>query len=77
MPKYYAKYRCLLCGKVFPVGQCAEVPDNKLQALLESAIKYRPYASNPAFRELSPPEHAVHNCNSQSIGLGVFAGFEA
>lgn len=75
MSKVFAKYRCLLCGKVFAIGQCAEIEDEKLPELLRSAIKFRPYASNPSFRDLTPPEHAMHCCDSESIGLGVFAGF--
>lgn len=76
MPKYYAKYRCLLCGAVFTMGNPAEIPTEKLQALLQRAIEYRPFSeSNPAFRDMSPPQYATHHCGGLRIGLAEFSGF--
>lgn len=73
MAKYYATYKCPLCGTIIQYGVPREVPYEKLPELLGKVIRNQQFQGNPYLYEA--PMHIPHKCADGSAGLAYFAGF--
>lgn len=74
MARYYAAYKCPLCGALLQYGESQSVPTVELPKLLERAVKNQQLAGNPY--AYMAPEHVAHFCPDGSVGLAHFAGFK-
>ena len=73
MSKYYAVYKCQLCGTPLGYGEAKEIPYDKLPELLGKVIQSQQFANNPYLQ--TAPMHIPHKCKDGSAGLAYFAGF--
>lgn len=73
MAKYYAVYKCPLCGRELRYGDPQEVPHNALPELLGKFQSLQKFANNPHLG--IPPSHVPCKCPDGSCGLAPFAGF--
>ena len=71
--KYFAVYKCSLCGKLLRLGDSAEIPYNKLPELLGQIIKNQSFAGNPYLHKV--PLYVPCKCDNEDAGLAYFAGF--
>lgn len=74
MSKYYAAYKCQLCGAVLQYGDAHEVPYNGLPDLLGKVIKNQQFVGNPYLHEA--PMQLPHQCKDGSCGMAYFIGFK-
>ena len=73
MSKYYAVYKCPLCGNILKYGESIEIPYDELPNLLGLVIRNQKFAGNPYLYQA--PMHIPHKCRDGSAGLAQFAGF--
>ena len=73
MDKYFAAYKCQLCGKIMTYGEPVSVPHDKLPELCAMVVRNQAVSGNPVLHEA--PMHMVHNCVGKNCGLATFAGF--
>lgn len=73
MAKYYATYKCPLCGTLIYYGEPSEVPYDKLPELLGKVINNQRFQGHPILHQA--PMHIPHKCKDGSAGLAQFAGF--
>lgn len=72
--KYFAAYKCQLCGKVVMYGEPAELPDdNAAHQLVQQFIGIQKNQSNPFVKK--PPMYVPHRCKDGSAGIAMFSGF--
>lgn len=75
MPKYYAIYKCPLCGTLLKTTEnTIEIPYDELPKLLGKYIRTQQFAGNPYLYEA--PSHIPCKCKDGSAGLAAFAGFK-
>ena len=74
MAKYYAVYKCPLCGKLLRTGEAREVPYDRLPELCGRFMWDQQFASNPYLNTAS--SHVPCKCVDGSCGLAAFAGFK-
>ena len=72
--KYYAVYKCPLCGTMFRYGEPHEVPEQQLPELLAMVIKNQNFFGHPTL--YTAPMHIPHKCLNGDAGLATFAGFK-
>lgn len=73
--KYFATYKCPLCGKLLTPSSSVEIPYEQLPALLGKAVQNQMFAGNPYLHQV--PMHVVCKCNDGNAGLAPFVGFVA
>ena len=73
MNKYYASYKCPLCGKLMIYGEPHEIAYNDLPKLAGMVVKNQMFMGNPALYQA--PMHVPCKCPDGSCGLAAFAGF--
>ena len=71
--KYWAVYKCPLCGKLSRLGDSVEIPYDKLPELLGQIMKNQLFAGNPYLHKA--PLYIPCKCNNGNAGLAQFAGF--
>lgn len=71
--RYYATYKCPLCGKLLRYGDATEIPYDDLPKLAGMVVKNQMFMSNPALYKA--PMHIPCKCDDGSCGLAAFAGF--
>lgn len=71
--KYYAVYKCQLCGKLQRLGEAQEIPYNSLPELCAKVIQNQLFAGNPYLHQA--PMHVPHKCADGNCGMSIFAGF--
>ena len=74
MAKYYAAYKCPLCGTLLQYGAAKSVPYDALPELLGRVVRNQKFAGNPYLYEA--PMQVPHKCPDGSAGLAYFAGFK-
>ncbi len=71
--KYWAVYKCSLCGQLLKLKESAEIPYSELPILLGKVIRNQQFAGNPYLHKV--PMHIVCQCKNGNAGLAYFAGF--
>lgn len=71
--KYWAVYKCPLCGKLSRLGDSVELPYNKLSEILASVIKNQQFIGHPLLYRA--PLYIPCKCDNGNAGLAQFAGF--
>lgn len=71
--KYWAVYKCPLCGKLSRLSDSVEIPYDELPNLLAHVIKNQTFINNPYLYQA--PMHIPCKCNDGNAGLAQFAGF--
>lgn len=71
--KYWAVYKCPLCGKLSRLGDSVELPYDKLPEILASVIKNQQFLGHPLLYRA--PLHIPCKCDNGNAGLAQFAGF--
>lgn len=71
--KYFAVYKCPLCGKLSRIADSVEIPYNQLPDLLGKVIRNQTFAGNPYLYQA--PMYVVCKCADGNAGLAQFAGF--
>lgn len=74
MNRYYAMYKCQLCGALLRYGEPHEIPYDKLPELLGMVIRRQHLASNPYLN--TAPMQVPCKCKDGSAGMAYFAGFK-
>lgn len=74
MAKYYAVYKCPLCGALLRSGEAQEVPYDRLPELCGRFMLDQRFAGNPYLHTAS--SHVPCKCADGSCGLASFAGFK-
>ena len=74
MSKYYATYKCQMCGAVIKYGEPTEIPVYALPQLIAKVIQQNQiFAGNPYLHQAQM--YLPHICKDGSGGLAVFVGF--
>ncbi|MBQ4120892.1 MAG: hypothetical protein IJD35_02645 [Clostridia bacterium] len=73
MARYYATYKCALCGRIIRYGNPTEVTESQLPELLGRVIQNQQFAGNPYLYQA--PMYIPHKCGNGNGGLAQFAGF--
>ena len=74
MAKFFAAYKCQLCGKVVMYGDPAELPDgDTAYRLVQEFIGVQKQQGNPFVKK--PPMYVPHKCKDGSSGIAIFSGF--
>lgn len=71
--KYWAVYKCPLCGKLSRLGDSVEIPYDELPNLLGKVMQNQLFAGNPYLHKA--PLHIPCKCDNGNAGLAQFAGF--
>lgn len=71
--RYFAVYKCPLCGKLSRLADSVEIPYDELPALLGKVIQNQSFAGNPYFYKA--PMYVSCKCADGNAGLAQFAGF--
>ena len=75
MSKYFATYKCQMCGAVIKYGESADLEPQKIHQLVDRVVKMNQY-----FAENQSPQQAQmylpHRCKDGSGGLALFVGFK-
>lgn len=74
MDKYYATYKCSLCGKLMVYGEPQVVPYDALPSLCGRVVKDQMFINNPALYQA--PMQMPCKCIDGSCGMAYFAGFK-
>ena len=74
MAKYYAAYKCPLCGALLQYGDAQSIPYDALPDLLGKVVRNQQFAGNPYLHK--DPMQVPHKCPDGSAGLAYFAGFK-
>ena len=74
MERYYAVYKCQLCGAALAYGEPHEVPYDKLPELCGKVVQNQTFINNPALYKA--PMQIPHKCAEGSCGMAYFAGFK-
>ena len=75
MSKYFAMYKCQMCGAVIKYGESADLPPEAIHQLLGKVVQQNQlFAGNPALHQAQM--YLPHRCKDGSGGLAVFAGFK-
>ena len=75
MSKYYAVYKCPLCGTLLKTTENSiEIPYNELPTLLGKYMRNQQFIGNPYLYEA--PSYIPCTCKDGSVGLAAFAGFK-
>ena len=72
--KYYAAYKCPLCGTMLRYGEAHEVPEQQLPELLGKVIQNQQFFGHPTL--YTAPMHIPHKCPNGDAGLATFVGFK-
>lgn len=74
MSRYFAAYKCQLCGALIKYGDSADVPPNALPNMVGQVIRQNQlFAGNPALQQAKM--YIPHQCKDGGCGMAVFAGF--
>lgn len=71
--KYWAVYKCPLCGKLSRLSDSVEIPYDELPKILGKVIQNQSFINNPYLYQA--PMHIPCKCNDGNAGLAQFAGF--
>lgn len=71
--KYYAVYKCPLCGTLMATPKAIELEYDDLPKLLGKIVRNQQFAGHPVLHEA--PMHLPHKCADGNAGLAQFAGF--
>lgn len=71
--RYFAVYKCPLCGKLSRLADSVEISYDELPALLGKVIHNQSFAGNPYLYKA--PMHVPCKCADGNAGLAQFAGF--
>ena len=71
--KYWAVYKCPLCGKLLKLADSIEIPYDELPGLLGQIMKNQLFAGNPYLHKA--PLYIPCKCENGNAGLAQFAGF--
>lgn len=71
--KYWAIYKCPLCGKLSRLSDSVEIPYDELPKILGKVIQNQSFINNPYLYQA--PMHIPCKCNDGNAGLAYFAGF--
>lgn len=71
--KYWAVYKCPLCGKLLKLGDSVEIPYEKLPELLGRIMQNQLFAGNPYLHKA--PLYVPCKCDNGNAGLAQFVGF--
>ena len=74
MARYYAAYKCPLCGALLQYGESQSVPYAELPTLLGKVVGNQRFAGNPYLHQA--PMQVPHKCPDGSAGIAYFAGFK-
>lgn len=74
MGKYYATYKCPLCGAFVRQGNSVETQQNKLPEILSMVVRNQMMQGHPVLYQA--PMHVAHMCTDGNVGLAVFSGFK-
>lgn len=73
MPKYFAAYKCQLCGHTIMYGDPTELQPEALPEFLAKVMQRMQMQSNPFI--IKPPLYLPHKCKNGCVGVAQFAGF--
>lgn len=71
--KYWAVYKCPLCGKLLRIGDSVEIPYNELLSILGKVMQNQTFINNPYLYK--SPMYIPCKCDNGNAGLAQFAGF--
>lgn len=71
--KYFAVYKCPLCGKLSRLSDSVEIPYEELPKILGKVVQNQLFAGNPYLHQA--PMHVPCKCDNGDAGLAYFAGF--
>ena len=66
-------YKCLLCERLFVVGEAQDIPYDKLPDLIGSVVRNQNFAGNPYL--YNAPMYIPCPCRDGNAGIAYFAGF--
>lgn len=71
--KYWAVYKCPLCGKLLRIGDSVEIPYNELSSILGKVMQNQTFINNSYLYK--SPMYIPCKCDNGDVGLAQFAGF--
>lgn len=71
--KYWAVYKCPLCGTLNKQGQSYEINKDDLPKILGKVVQNQQFAGNAYLYKV--PMYAICKCSDGNVGLAQFAGF--
>ena len=71
--KYWAVYKCQLCGKLLKINDSVEISYDELPSILGKVINNQSFINNPYLYKA--PMYIPCKCNNGNVGLATFAGF--
>lgn len=73
MSKYFATYKCPLCGELIIHGEEQDIPYEALPRLNERVVFQQQFNMNTYL--FAAPMYMVHLCDGENAGLARFSGF--
>lgn len=74
MNKYFAAYKCQLCGATLKYKESTQIPYDTLPELCAQVVKQQQFIGNPYL--YTAPMQIPHKCKDGSCGMAYFAGFK-
>ena len=71
--KYWAVYKCPLCGKLSRLSDSVEIPYDELPNILGKVVQNQLFVGNPYLHKA--PMQIPCKCADGNAGLAQFAGF--
>lgn len=71
--KYFAVYKCALCGQLIHYGNSKEVSYSMLPELIAKVIQNQQFAGNSYLYQA--PMNIPHQCKDYNAGMAYFVGF--